>query len=76
MLNNSVTLHRVFISSPDKIYKAFLDPDALSKFLPPNGFTGKVHSLDAKVGGSYKMSLCDIPCQAADIMSAREPTNK
>jgi len=60
MLNNSVTLHRVFVSSPDKIYKAFLDPDALPKFLPPNGFTGKVHSLDAKVGGSYKMSFTNL----------------
>jgi uncharacterized protein YndB with AHSA1/START domain len=60
MHNNSVTLHRVFISSPEKIFKAFLDPDALSKFLPPNGFTGKVHSLDAKVGGSYKMSFTNL----------------
>jgi uncharacterized protein YndB with AHSA1/START domain len=60
MLNRSVTVHRVFISIPDKIYKAFLDPDALSKFLPPNGFTGKVHSLDAKVGGSYKMSFTNL----------------
>ena len=60
MLNRSVTLHRVFMSSPDKIYKAFLDPEALSKFLPPNGFTGKVHSLDAKVGGSYKMSFTNL----------------
>jgi uncharacterized protein YndB with AHSA1/START domain len=48
------------MSSADKIYKAFLDPDALSKFLPPNGFTGKVHSLDAKVGGSYKMSFTNL----------------
>ena len=60
MRNNSVTLHRVFVSSPDKIYKAFLDTDALSKFLPPNGFTGKVHSLDAKVGGSYKMLFTNL----------------
>lgn len=60
MPNQSVTLHRVFMSSADKIYKAFLDPDALSKFLPPNGFTGKVHSLDAKVGGSYKMSFTNL----------------
>ena len=60
MFNQTVTLRRVFMSSPDKIYKAFLDPDALSKFLPPNGFTGKVHSLDAKVGGSYKMSFTNL----------------
>ena len=57
MSNQSVTLHRVFTSVPDKIYKAFLDPDALSKFLPPNGFTGKVHRLEARVGGSYRMSF-------------------
>jgi uncharacterized protein YndB with AHSA1/START domain len=57
MPTRSVAPHRVFTSSPDKIYKAFLDSDALAKFLPPNGFTGKVHFLDAKVGGSYKMSF-------------------
>jgi uncharacterized protein YndB with AHSA1/START domain len=48
------------MSSAEKIYKAFLDPDALSKFLPPNGFTGKVHFLDAKIGGSYKMSFTNL----------------
>jgi uncharacterized protein YndB with AHSA1/START domain len=60
MLNQSVELHRVFTCSPDKIYKAFLDPEALSKFLPPNGFTGKVHALDATVGGSYTMSFTNL----------------
>jgi len=47
----------VLRATPGKIYKAFLDPDALAKWLPPNGFTGKVHQIDAKVGGSYKMSF-------------------
>jgi len=53
----TVRLHRVLRASPEKIYKAFLDPDAMAKWLPPHGFTGKVHSMDAKVGGSYKMSF-------------------
>lgn len=54
---NTIRLHRVFRSTPDKIYRAFLDADAMTKWLPPNGFTGKVHQLDARVGGSYKMSF-------------------
>jgi uncharacterized protein YndB with AHSA1/START domain len=54
---NTVRLHRVLRAAPDKIYRAFLDPDAMAKWLPPNGFTGKVHHLDAKVGGSYRMSF-------------------
>ena len=54
---NSVTLHRVFTTSPEKVYKAFLDPDAMVKWLPPNGFTGKVDHVDARVGGTYKMSF-------------------
>ena len=53
----TVRLHRVLRTTPEKLYKAFLDPDAMSKWLPPNGFTGKVHHMDAKVGGSYKMSF-------------------
>ena len=54
---NTVTLHRVLRAAPDKVYRAFLDADAMAKWLPPNGFTGKVHHLDAKVGGTYKMSF-------------------
>ena len=53
----TVKLHRVFISKSERVYKAFIDPDAMSKWLPPNGFTGKVHEMDARVGGSYKMSF-------------------
>ena len=53
----TIKLHRVVKSTPEKIYRAFIDPDAMSKWLPPDGFTGKVHSMDAKVGGSYKMSF-------------------
>ena len=57
MAGNSVQLHRVLRATPEKIYHAFLDADAMAKWLPPNGFTGKVHHLDAKVGGGYKMSF-------------------
>ncbi len=54
---NTVRLHRVFRAPPERVYKAFLDPAALCKWCPPNGFTGTVHSIDARVGGSYKMSF-------------------
>ena len=53
----TVRLHRVLRTSPEKLYKAFTDPDAMCKWLPPHGFTGKMHHMDAKVGGSYKMSF-------------------
>jgi len=54
---NTVRLHRVLRATPEKVYRAFLDADALAKWLPPNGYTCKVHHLDTKVGGSYKMSF-------------------
>jgi len=54
---NTVKLHRLIRSTPARIYRAFLDPDAMAKWLPPNGFTGKVHQMDAKVGGTWKMSF-------------------
>jgi uncharacterized protein YndB with AHSA1/START domain len=57
MSTNTVRLHRVLRATPEKIYRAFLDADAMAKWLPPNGFTGRVHHLDARVGGTYKMSL-------------------
>lgn len=57
MPNNTVHLHRVLRTRPEKIYRAFLDADAMAKWLPPNGFTGKVHELDARVGGRYRMSF-------------------
>ena len=57
MATGTVRLHRVLRTTPEKVYRAFLDADAMVKWLPPNGFTGKVHQLDAKVGGSYKMSF-------------------
>ena len=57
MSTNTVRLHRVFRATPERVYRAFLDADAKAKWLPPNGFTGTVHHLDAKVGGTYKMSF-------------------
>ncbi|MCD6673619.1 MAG: SRPBCC family protein [Burkholderiaceae bacterium] len=57
MSANTVRLHRVIRTTPERLYRAFLDPDAMVKWLPPNGFTGKVHHLDARVGGSYRMSF-------------------
>jgi uncharacterized protein YndB with AHSA1/START domain len=57
MSANTVRLHRVIAAKPEKIYRAFLEPDALARWLPPNGFTCKVHQMDPKVGGSYKMSF-------------------
>jgi uncharacterized protein YndB with AHSA1/START domain len=57
MSTNTVRLHRVLRTTPERLYRAFLDADALTKWLPPNGFTGKVHQLDAKVGGTYRMSF-------------------
>ncbi|GFO61016.1 toxin [Geomonas silvestris] len=57
MSTNSVTLHRVLRAKPEKVYRAFLDADAMAKWLPPHGFTGKVHHLDARVDGDYRMSF-------------------
>lgn len=57
MSTNTVRLHRVFKAAPERVYRAFLEPDAMVKWLPPNGFTGKVHKMDARVGGSHRMSF-------------------
>jgi uncharacterized protein YndB with AHSA1/START domain len=57
MPTNTIRLHRVLRAPAERIYRAFLDADAMTKWLPPNGFTGRVHHLDAKVGGTYKMSF-------------------
>src|SRR5260370_754938 len=56
MSTNTIRLQRVLRATPERIYRAFLDADAMAKWLPPNDFTGKVHHLDAKVAGTYKMS--------------------
>jgi uncharacterized protein YndB with AHSA1/START domain len=57
MSSNTVRLHRVLRAAPERIYRAFLDADAMAKWLPPNGFTGKVHHLHAEVGGTFRMSF-------------------
>lgn len=57
MASNTIQLHRVLKAAPDKVYRAFLNAEAMAKWLPPNGFTGKVHEMDAKVGGKYRMSF-------------------
>ena len=57
---STIKLHRVLKSTPERVYKAFLDPEAMAKWLPPHGFTGKVHSMDARVGGTYKMSFTNL----------------
>ena len=54
---STIRLHRVLRASPERIYRAFLDADAMAKWLPPNGFTGKVHHLEPRVGGTYRMSF-------------------
>lgn len=57
MAGNTVKLHRVFMAPPERVFKAFIDPEAMAKWLPPNGFTGKVDQMDARAGGSYHMSF-------------------
>jgi uncharacterized protein YndB with AHSA1/START domain len=54
---NTIRLHRVLRTTPEKVYRAFIEPDAMAKWLPPYGFTGKVHHMDARVNGVYKMSF-------------------
>lgn len=54
---NTIRLHRVLRAPPERIYRAFLDADAMTKWLPPHGFSGRVHHLDARVGGAYRMSF-------------------
>ena len=56
-MSNTIRLHRVLRTTPEKLYRAFLEPDAMAKWLAPHGFTGKVHHIDARVSGTYKMSF-------------------
>ncbi|HEX4129586.1 MAG TPA: SRPBCC family protein [Pirellulales bacterium] len=56
-VGNTVRLHRVLRAPPERVYRAFLEPEAMAKWLPPHGFTGNVHQMDARVGGSYRMSF-------------------
>ena len=56
-VTSTVRLHRVLRATPERVYRAFLDPDAMVKWLPPHGYTGKVHQMDARIGGGYRMSF-------------------
>ena len=62
---STIRLHRVLRSTPERVYRAFIDPDAKVKWLPPNGFTGKIHHMDVRVGGSYKMSFTNFTSGAS-----------
>jgi len=64
MSENTVRLHRVLATKPEKVFRAFLDADAMAKWLPPHGFTCKVHHLDAKVGGTFRMSFTNFTTKA------------
>ena len=66
MAENTVKLHRVLRSTPERIYRAFTTADAMAKWLPPHGFTGKVHSIKAEVGGTYKMSFTNFTSGKSD----------
>ncbi len=68
---NTIHLHRVFRSSPTKIYRAFLEPDALVKWNPPNGYTGKVHYLEAQEGGTYRISFTNFATGAVHAFEGR-----
>ncbi len=69
--NNTVRLHRVMRAPAKRLYKAFLDPDALARWLPPHGFTGKVHEMDARVGGGYRMSFTNFGTGQSHSFGAR-----
>ncbi|MDP3692213.1 SRPBCC family protein [Bradyrhizobium sp.] len=64
MSGNTVRLHRVLATTPEKVFRAFLDADAMAKWLPPHGFTCKVHHLDARVGGTFRMSFANFTTKA------------
>ncbi len=68
---STIRLHRVLRATPERVYRAFLDPDAMAKWLPPNGFTGKVHHLEARVGGSYKMSFTNFTTGSSHSFGGR-----
>ena len=67
----TIRLHRVLTAKPETVYKAFLDPDAMVKWLPPNGFTAKLHQMDASVGGGYRMSFTNFTTGKSHSFSAK-----
>ena len=71
MSGNTIRLHRVLRGTPERVYRAFLDPAAMAKWLPPNGFTGKVHELDPRVGGAHRMSFTNFGTGASHSFGGR-----
>lgn len=71
MKNNSVSLHRILKAQPEKVFRAFSNPEAYSNWLPPNGFLGKVHHMDFKVGGGFKMSFTNFTTGNGHSFSGR-----
>lgn len=70
-MSNKVQLHRILSASPERVYRAFIDPHALVKWLPPHGFTAKVHEFDARVGGGYKMSFTNFSTKHSHSFSVK-----
>ena len=70
-MSNVVRLHRVLRAPPERVYRAFLDPDAMAKWLPPHGYTGKVHHMDARVGGSHRMSFTNFSTGSSHSFGGR-----
>jgi uncharacterized protein YndB with AHSA1/START domain len=70
-MSNVVRLHRVLRAPPERVYRAFLDPDAMAKWLPPHGYTGKVHHIDARVGGSHRMSFTNFSTGSSHSFGGR-----
>jgi uncharacterized protein YndB with AHSA1/START domain len=70
-MSNVVRLHRVLRALPERVYRAFLDPDAMVKWLPPHGYTGKVHHMDARVGGSHRMSFTNFSTGSSHAFGGR-----
>ena len=70
-MSNVVRLHRVLRAPPERVYRAFLDPDAMVKWLPPHGYTGKVHHMDARVGGSHRMSFTNFSTGSSHAFGGR-----
>lgn len=71
MGSNSIKLHRIIRSTPERLYRAFLDPEAICKWMPPYGFTCKVHHQDARVGGTYKMSFTNFGTGKTNTFSGK-----
>lgn len=71
MPTNTIRLHRVFRAPPERVYRAFLDPDAMAKWLPPHGFTAKIHHMKAEVGGTYRMSFTNFASGSSHSFGGR-----